>query len=118
MPALIIVRVLLAVFCAVSAAVAGRAIGGPVWAAPGAAVGLALAVGAFALERRSRETPLRVVAGGLIGLLTGLVAGNLVAYAFLLTRLQRPEVELLAYFSVCLLSGYLGLRIGMQQGED
>ncbi len=118
MPALIIaIRVALAALCALSAGLAARALAGNAGAAPGAAFGLLVALGAFALERRSREAPLRVVAGGLLGLLAGLLVGNLLAYALLLTRMDRPEVELLAYFSVCLLSGYLGLRVGMQQGE-
>ncbi len=113
---ILIVRLSLAALCAWSAGLAAGALGGSVWVLPGAALGLALAGGAFVLEHRSRRLPLRVVAGGMIGLLAGLVVGNLVAYAFLVTRLDRPEVELLAYFSVCLLAGYLGLRVGMQQG--
>jgi uncharacterized protein YacL len=117
MPVLIIVRILLVLLCAASGGLAARAIAGPPWIAAGAVFGLALALAAFALERRGRDAPLRVAAGGFAGLLAGLVVGNLLAYPFLLTRLQRPESDLLAYFSVCLLAGYLGLRVGMRQGE-
>ncbi len=113
---LILLRVIVILFCAGAGAIAGRAAGGPLGAASGAAAGLLLALGAFAVEWRARKAPLRVVTGGLAGLLAGLLVGNLAAYAFLLTRLDRPEVQLLAYFSVNLLCAYLGLRIGVQQG--
>ena len=114
---LILLRVIVILFCAAAGAIAGRAAGGPLGAASGAAAGLLLALGAFAVEWRACKAPLRVVTGGLAGLLAGLLVGNLAAYAFLLTRLDRPEAELLAYFSVNLLCAYLGLRIGVRQGE-
>ncbi len=117
MLALIILRAALVLFCAASGGLAGHALGGPLWAAPGAALGVIVAFAAFALERQTRGAPLRVAIGGLAGLLAGLAVGNLVSYAFLLTRFQQGAVALLAYFTVTLVAGYLGLRLGIQQGE-
>jgi uncharacterized protein YacL len=114
---LIILRAALVLFCAASGGLAGHVLGGALWAAPGAALGVMVAFAAFALERQTRKAPLRVMIGGLAGLLAGLVVGNLLSYAFLLTRFERPALELLAYFTVTLLAGYLGLRLGVQQGE-
>jgi uncharacterized protein YacL len=113
---LILLRAMVVLVCAGMGALAGQAMGGPVGAAPGAAVGTVLALGAIVVERRARQAPLRVVVGGLAGLLAGLLVGNLAAYALLLTRLARPEVELLIYFGVNLLCAYIGVRIGVRQG--
>ena len=118
MSILLILRTALVLFCAASGGLGGNALGGPIWGASGAAIGVVVAFAAFALERQSQKAPLRIVAGGLIGLLAGLLVGNLFAYAFLLTRFAHPELEILAYFTLTMLAGYLGLRLGVQQGEQ
>lgn len=116
MPALIVLRTALVILCASTGGLAGNALGGPPWGASGAALGVIVAFAVFGLERQFKKAPLRAVAGGLAGLAAGLVVGNLAAYAFLLARFDQPRLALLAYFTVTLLAGYLGLRLGVQQG--
>ncbi len=116
MSAVIVLRTLLVLFCTITGSLAGDAVGGPYGGATGAALGVVVAFAAFGLERQFRNAPLKLVVGGLGGLAAGLVVGNLIGFAFLLSRLGQPRVELLAYFTVTLLAGYLGLRAGVQQG--
>ncbi|MFQ5457354.1 MAG: PIN/TRAM domain-containing protein [Myxococcota bacterium] len=117
MSALIALRTLLVVLCALTGSLAGNVLGGVPWGASGAAIGVVVALAVFGLERQFRKTPLRVVTGALAGLAAGLIVGNLAGYAFLLGRADQPRLALLAYFTVTLLAGYLGLRIGTQQGS-
>jgi uncharacterized protein YacL len=116
-PALIVLRTVVVLLCALTGGLAGDALGGPTAGAAGAALGVVIAFAAFGLERQFRKVPLRVVTGGLAGLAGGLIVGNLIGYALLLSRLGQPRLEFLAYFTVTFLAGYLGLRVGAQQGQ-
>ncbi|MBI5562733.1 MAG: TRAM domain-containing protein [Deltaproteobacteria bacterium] len=80
--------------------------------------GFLIAVAALIFEDRVKKTPLRIVAGGAIGLITGLVAANLLAYPLTLFFGNNSYLELAAYLFANSVVGYLGLTIGMKKGDE
>lgn len=80
--------------------------------------GVLIAVAALIFEGRVKKTPLRIVAGGAIGLITGLVAANLLAYPITHFFAKDSYLELAAYLLANSVIGYLGLTIGMKKGDE
>lgn len=80
--------------------------------------GVLIAVAALIFEGRVKKTPLRIVAGGAIGLITGLVAANLLAYPLTHYFAKDSYLELAAYLLANSIIGYLGLTIGMKKGDE
>lgn len=80
--------------------------------------GVLIAIAALIFEKRIKKAPLRIVAGGAAGLITGLVAGNLIAYPITHLLAQDSYLELAVYLLANSVIGYLGLTIGMKKGEE
>lgn len=79
--------------------------------------GLIISVLALIFEERVRKSPLRIVVGGSIGLITGLIVANLLALP-LAKFIDTKILELALYFLSNTILGYVGLSIGMKQGDD
>ena len=80
--------------------------------------GLLIAIAALIFEERVKKTPLRIVVGGAIGLITGLIAANLLAYPLALNLTNNRYLELGAYLFANCVVGYIGLSIGMKKGDE
>lgn len=84
----------------------------------GGIIGLLMAIIIFMSERFALRSPLRVMIGGALGTITGLIIANLFSYAFLLDRTNRPNLGLAAYVLINASLGYLGLVLGAKKAED
>ncbi|MEE9614163.1 MAG: PIN domain-containing protein [Thermodesulfobacteriota bacterium] len=84
----------------------------------GIASGLIIAFAAIVFEERVKKTPLRVVAGGAIGLIIGLIVANLLTYPLVLHFFNNAYIEFSAYIFTNCVIGYLGLTIGMRKGDE
>lgn len=79
--------------------------------------GLLIAILAILFEKRIRQTPLRIVLGGAVGLILGLTVANLLTYPLMLN--YKSEYFVLAvYLITSIIIGYLGLSIGMRKGDE
>ncbi len=87
-------------------------------AVAGGVSGLLIALAALRFEQRVNKTPLKVVAGGTLGLMAGFVLANLITYPLVLGFFDKPYLEYIAYISVNFVVGYLGLSIGMKKGDE
>jgi len=83
----------------------------------GLASGVLIAVLALFFEERVKKTPLRIVLGGAVGLIIGLIVANLLTYPLMLNTTNR-YLELSGYLLANCIIGYLGLSIGMKKGEE
>ncbi|MBI5971434.1 MAG: TRAM domain-containing protein [Deltaproteobacteria bacterium] len=111
-------RILLVIFASVSGYVIFLSIAGKGLAYVGLICGILIAAIALVFEERVKRTPLRIVAGGAMGLITGLIAGNLLAYPLALNFTGNHYLELTAYLLINLVIGYLGLSVGMKKGDE
>lgn len=80
--------------------------------------GVVIAAVALLFEDRVKKTPLRIVAGGAIGLIVGLIVANLLTYPLVLNFLDNRYIEVVAYLCANSVIGYLGLSIGMKKGDE
>ncbi|MBI5682986.1 MAG: PIN domain-containing protein [Deltaproteobacteria bacterium] len=80
--------------------------------------GFFISILAIIFEQRVKKTPLRIVIGGAIGLITGLVVSNLISYTITTQFIESSIPKILIYILVNLLFGYIGLSIGMKKGDD
>ncbi|OGQ60798.1 MAG: hypothetical protein A3J24_10365, partial [Deltaproteobacteria bacterium RIFCSPLOWO2_02_FULL_53_8] len=111
-------RSLLVVFAAASGYFIALPLIGSHLAYIGLISGVLIAAAALIFEGRVKQTPLRIVAGGAIGLITGLIAANLLAYPLTLFFAKNSYLELAAYLLANSIIGYLGLTIGMKKGDE
>lgn len=112
-------RLLLILFASASGYFIILQIVGPKLAYAGIISGLLIAVIAILFEERVRKTPLRIVAGGAIGLIAGLIVANLLTYPLTsLSILNDRYLELAAYLFTNSVIGYIGLSIGMKKGDE
>lgn len=111
-------RILLVIFASVSGYVIFFSIAGKNLAYAGVICGVVIAAIALVFEERVKKAPLRIVAGGALGLITGLVVGNLLAYPLTLILTGSHYLELAAYLLINLVIGYLGLSVGMKKGDE
>jgi len=79
--------------------------------------GLLISILALLFEDRVKRTPLRIVLGGAIGLIIGLIVANLLTYPIMLNFNSR-YVELAVYLITNIIIGYVGLSIGMKKGDE
>lgn len=80
--------------------------------------GIVIAIIALLFEDRVKKTPLRIVTGGALGLIAGLIVANLLTYPLVLNFLNDRYLELAAYLFANCVIGYLGLSIGMKKGDE
>ena len=115
----LLMRLLLVLFASASGYFIILQIVGPKLAYAGIISGLLIAVIAILFEERVRKTPLRIVAGGAIGLITGLIVANLLTYPLTsFSILNDRYLELAAYLFTNSVVGYIGLSIGMKKGDE
>ncbi len=111
-------RILLVIFASASGYVIFLSIAGKNLAYAGVICGVIIAAIALVFEERVKRAPLRIVAGGALGLITGLIVGNLLAYPLTLIFTGNHYLELAAYLLINLVIGYLGLSVGMKKGDE
>ncbi|MEE8574098.1 MAG: PIN domain-containing protein, partial [Thermodesulfobacteriota bacterium] len=115
---LLFIKALLVVFAAFSGyIILNQIVNSPSLAYVGFISGIIIAVFALLFEEKVKKVPLRIVAGGAIGLIIGLIVANLVTYP-LSSFIPNAHLESLAYLFANCVIGYLGLSIGMKKGED
>ncbi|MEK6791682.1 MAG: hypothetical protein AABY45_08285, partial [Deltaproteobacteria bacterium] len=114
----ILMRALLVIFASASGYFIILPIIGSKLAYIGLISGLLIAIAALIFEERVKKTPLRIVVGGAIGLITGLIAANLLAYPLALNLTNNRYLELGAYLFANCVVGYIGLSIGMKKGDE
>ncbi|MBI5560496.1 MAG: TRAM domain-containing protein [Deltaproteobacteria bacterium] len=96
----------------------GHIVGNEWIAYTGVVSGTFIALAALKFKERVNRTPLRIVLGGAIGLITGLIVANLLTYPLVLKFFNNPYFEFSAYiFTNCVL-GYIGLSVGMKKGDE
>jgi len=112
-------RLLLVLFASASGYFIILKIVGSKLAYAGIISGLLIAIIAILFEERVRKTPLRIVAGGAIGLIAGLIVANLLTYPLTsFSILNDRYLELAAYLFTNSVVGYIGLSIGMKKGDE
>jgi len=115
----IMLKILLALACSVSIAIIFYELfSRQDLALVGGVIGLIIAFLILASEQYALKSPLKVMIGGALGAITGLVMANLFAYAFLLDWKQSPTLGLSAYILANSVLGYLGLALGTKKAED
>ncbi len=113
----LVMRSLLVLFASASGYLIIYQIVGNKLAYIGLVSGLLIAVLALIFEDRVKRTPLRIVMGGAIGLIIGLIVANLLTYPLMLNN-DNIYLELSAYLLANCVIGYLGLSIGMKKGDE
>lgn len=113
----LVMRSLLVLFASVSGYLIIYQIVGNQLAYVGLVSGLLIAVLALIFEDRVKRAPLRIVMGGAIGLIIGLIVANLLTYPLMLNN-ENIYLELSAYLLANCVIGYLGLSIGMKKGDE
>lgn len=91
---------------------------GPKLAFVGFISGALIALMAIVFEERVKRTPLRIVTGGALGLITGLIVANLLTYPIVVRFSGNLFLELAAYLLTNCIIGYVGLSIGMKKGDE
>jgi len=115
----IFMRLLLVVFASLSGYIMLRQIvGDHEIALTGFISGMLIALAALKFEERVNKTPLKIVLGGGIGLITGLIVANLFTYPLVPHFFENAYLEVSAYIFTNSVLGYLGLSIGMKKGEE
>ena len=116
---LIMMRTLLVIFGSASGyLIAEQILGDNVTSIVGLISGFIISVLAIIFEERVKKTPLRIVIGGAIGLITGLVVSNLVSYPIVIHFFENNILKILTYTMINCLIGYIGLSIGMKKGDE
>ncbi len=95
-----------------------KVMGDKFWALSGLFSGAFIGVLALLFEENVRKTPLRVVLGGAIGLITSLVIANLVTYPLLNNLIENKGFGLFIYLILSVFLGYVGLSVGMKKGDE
>lgn len=84
----------------------------------GMGIGLIIGFLVFWMERHIKRVPLKIVAGGAIGIVLGLLFANFLYRNFLAGLLDHLELDLLAYILLNLTLGYLGFTLGIKKGKE
>ncbi len=115
---LLLMRSLLIIFASLSGYAIIHQLVGKHLAFIGLISGLVIAVIAIIFEERVKKVPLRIVTGGSVGLITGLIVANLLTYPLVLNFLDNRYLEAVAYLFTNSVIGYIGLSIGMKKGDE
>lgn len=113
----LVMRSLLVIFASASGYFIVYEIVGNKLALVGLVSGFLISILALLFEDRVKRTPLRIVIGGAVGLILGLVVANLLTYPVMLNFKDR-YIELAAYLITNIIIGYIGLSIGMKKGDE
>ncbi len=113
-----ILRIVLLIMLGWAGAYIGLAQGGRLSAVVGAALGLAIGGGIWALERHLRRIPLRTYVYGLGGLLVGLLFGMLGGFLVYKLPIQNPAVPPVLSLLVYGICGYVGILLGLWKGPE
>lgn len=112
-------RILLVIFGSASGyLIAEQILGNILSSIAGLISGFAISILAIIFEERVKRTPLRIVIGGAIGLITGLIVSNLISYPIVTKFIENNALEILIYALINCLLGYIGLSIGMKKGDE
>lgn len=84
----------------------------------GSVIGIILSFTVISLERSIMKLPLKVILGGFIGLVMGLIAARYIAGILLLDIYRNPTLVTSLYLLISVIIGYLGLSIGVKKGEE
>jgi len=84
----------------------------------GMGIGLFIGFLVFWMERHVKRIPLKIVVGGVIGLVLGLFFANLLYRNFFTGVLDRLELDLFAYILLNTILGYLGFILGIKKGKE
>ena len=87
----------------------------PIW---GLGIGFLFGILAILLERSIKNKPLKVVAGGVVGFVAGLLLANLLIKAFFAGFFESQEINYSAYVLLNSILGYLGLLLGIKKGRE
>jgi uncharacterized protein YacL len=114
-----ILRALLIIFCALFGFLAGPTFPSvPYPSIVGAVFGAVLAILVIVAITWSKKTELKVIVSGTIGVIVGVIAANIVSYAFVFRVLEAKADAIGLYVLINILFGYLGAGIGIMKGED
>lgn len=112
-------RLLLIIFGSVSGyLIAEQISGNNLSSIVGLISGSVISILAIIFEGRVKRTPLRIVLGGAIGLITGLIVSNLISYTIVTQFIENNIIKILIYTLTNCLIGYIGLNIGMKKGDE
>jgi len=83
-------------------------------------IGIGLAVGLLFIlfERHLKRMPLKEVIGGALGLVLGLMLGNVLIRAFFVELLESLGIHIPAYIVINSALGYFGLLLGLKKGKE
>jgi len=117
------VSILLKAFLVILASISGylialQLVNNELTAYIGMLVGLIVSLAAIRIEMLAKDTPPRILIGGVVGIITGLIVANLVTYPLVLHYFGNPRLEYTVYLIVNLIIGSLGLGVGMKKGEE
>jgi len=84
----------------------------------GAVFGAILAVLVIIAITWAKKTSLKVIVAGTVGLLTGIIAANIVSYTLIFKVLPLDYKTVALYILINILFGYTGAGIGIKKGED
>ena len=84
----------------------------------GMGIGLSIGIIVILSGHRLRQMPLKIVVGGAVGLVLGLVLANFLITAFFSGLFERLEVNFSDYVLINSALGYLGLILGTKKGKE
>ncbi len=84
----------------------------------GVGIGLIIGVLVIIFERSIRRVPLKVVVGGAIGLVLGLLFANLLIHSFIPGFFKDQGIHFSAFVLINSSLGYLGLILGLKKGRE
>lgn len=84
----------------------------------GLAMGLFIGLLVIFGESKVRKAPLKIIVGGALGLVLGLMLANLLVSAFLAGLLEKIEASFSGYLLVNSILGYLGVILGIKKGKE
>ncbi len=112
-------RIILIIFGSASGyLIAEQILGNNLSSIVGFVSGFIISIVAIIFEERAKKTPLRIVIGGAVGLITGLIISNLISYPIVTKFIENNILEILIYTLINCLIGYIGLSIGMKKGDE
>ncbi len=84
----------------------------------GMGIGLVIGILVILSERKMKRLPMKVVVGGAIGLVLGLMLANLLLRSFFAGLFETLEAHFPLYILVNSAFGYLGLILGVKKGRE